>query len=183
MGITIFFSGQLKNEESFQQLMQTALAHAEEKEWPYHYVEEESDSIFYVKNDEVVEYNGPTRGMLIQPHKDAETLRLIFDNKLYLHSFIKTQFAPIQTHVEVIDFLRTIESRFENFKVMDEGEYYETDDLELLRQKLNQLSGLINKTEKLIENKLGFKVRKNVRISVKPKQKNRLSNEDKFNCN
>ena len=183
MGITIFFSGQLKDEESFQQLMQAALAHAEEKEWPYRYVERESDSIFYIKNDEVVEYNGPTRGLIINPHEGAETLRLIFNNELCLDSFIKTQFAPIQTHVDVVDFLRSIEPLFENFKVMDEGEYYETNDIELLRQKLNQLSGSINLFEKNIEKKLGYKVQKGAKISVKPKQKNRFPREDKFGSN
>jgi hypothetical protein len=59
-------------------------------------------------------------------HEDCEPLRLEFDRDLYVQEWVKTQFAGVPIHLEVIRLLRDLQQFFETFKVADEGEYWET---------------------------------------------------------
>ena len=71
----------------------------------------------------------------------------------------KTQFAAIETHVWIIGLLRYLKKRYlSNLEVKDEGDYWETEDLEKLREKkhflqgmINQMAGALSETEPLPE--------------------------------
>ena len=57
----------------------------------------------------------------------------------------KTQFADIETHVWIIGLLRYLKKRYlSNLEVKDEGEYWDTEDLEKLREKKQFLQGMID---------------------------------------
>jgi hypothetical protein len=84
------------------------------------------------------------KGLRIHPHDDSETLRLEFDNELYVQDFIKTQFAPIDVHVQVSQLLHLLNPYFADFKVEDEGEYFETGDLPLLARHRGTVQEVLN---------------------------------------
>jgi hypothetical protein len=48
------------------------------------------------------------------------------DRDLYVEEFTKTQFAGVQTHLSVLESLRTIRPFFRHLQVEDEGEFWET---------------------------------------------------------
>lgn len=54
-----------------------------------------------------------------------------------MQEFCKTQFADISVHVLIIDLLKQIEPYFDNLIVEDEGEYWETSDVNLLQQHID----------------------------------------------
>ncbi len=96
-----------------------------------------------VRDGEDWNYVGPVRGIVLYPHADCDPVRLEFDRDLYIQEFTKTQFAGVQTHLSVLELLKAIEPFFQNLKVEDEGEYWETEDIQLLAEHLSSVQKVI----------------------------------------
>ena len=111
------------------------------------------------------------KGIQITPHPDSEPLALFFDRDGYLRSpmsmlmmlegsleperawvSMKTQFSSPDTHVWVIGLLKYLKKHYiPDLEVSDESGYWDTgnrakleEDMALLDDKLNQLSGEIS---------------------------------------
>jgi hypothetical protein len=82
------------------------------------------------------DYVSDVKGIRLDLHPDSEPLFLEFDRDLYVQEWIKTQFAGADIHALVIRFLRRVEPLFLSVKVTDEAEFWENNDLELLRHNL-----------------------------------------------
>ncbi len=65
-----------------------------------------------------------------------------------MQQYCKTQFADVSVHLLVIDLLRQVEPFFHNFQVVDEGEYWETGDINNLQQHLDYCFRAIADTKK-----------------------------------
>ncbi|WP_278352432.1 hypothetical protein [Chryseobacterium gleum] len=126
MGITIHFEGRLKNEESYNTLVKKVIEFSSFQEWDYFQFENESVTLKRVKDEENVNYEGPTKGVHIQPHENSEPLIFEFDKDLYIQEFCKTQFASTEIHIKIIELLEILKEYFECLTVVDEGEYWET---------------------------------------------------------
>jgi hypothetical protein len=119
-----------------------------------------------------VDLNTRWRGLIIQPHPESESLVMMFDpqtgrlmmlmdvpggHSLSYDLFIKTQFAPIETHVAVCEVLHRLQDEFgsHHLHVSDEGDYYATGDLATLRQKRDLIDEALTNPE-LIARKLSY---------------------------
>jgi len=109
----------------------------------------------------------PIRGITLYPHEKCEPLSITFSKEGYLTSSItmvlaaenrvkpeefwqtvKTQFAPIDTHIVIIKLLRFIKSRYiSNLEVVDEGCYWQSDDIGELEKRLNAVAKAIDTFE------------------------------------
>lgn len=134
MGITIHFEGNLMDEKSYNSLIEKVIEFSKYYEWDYFLFENETKTLERVKNDEVCEYVGYTKGIQLQPHENSEPLILEFDNLLYVQEFCKTQFSDIDTHLKVIELFHLIKNEFENLTIFDEGEFWKTNDVNLLQK-------------------------------------------------
>lgn len=134
MGVTIHFEGKLRSTEGLAALR--LLARTWAASWSCEAVDlgAPKKKLSRMVNDAELEYEGPVAGVQLQPHPDAEPLMLEFDDQLIVQDYCKTQFAPIETHVEIIRFLREAEPHFEWLEVFDEGGYWETSDMAGLRK-------------------------------------------------
>jgi len=152
VGVTVHYEGGLKSEEAYETLIASAIAFASEMEWPLTKIEENEVTLQRVKDEEDWDYIGPVKGVEILPHEECDPFRLEFDNNLYIQEYVKTQFAPVQIHVLLIDFLRKHNELFENMQIIDEGEYLETNDIEVLEKHIKacdkQLTDYLSKPEK-----------------------------------
>jgi len=134
VGVTLHFEGRLNNADSLRRVISDAMAFAACEGWTTSAVHEVSVTLRRVQNERDIEYRGPVEGVVVFPHSDAEPLRLEFDRTLYVQDWIKTQFAPVDIHVRIVELLRSLKSEFEWFRVDDEGEYWETSDLQCLTE-------------------------------------------------
>lgn len=105
-------------------------------EWSFSVISEQKVKLERVRDEDDWDYIDPVRGIEIFPHEACEPFRLEFDKDLYIQEFTKTQFAPVQIHVLLADFIHKNQSLFEFIEVIDEGEYFETNDLELLKKHI-----------------------------------------------
>lgn len=133
MGVTIHFEGQLKSDSEFDTLMEIANDFAEHYQLPYSFFKEKSKKLDRVKDEKDWDYIGPTKGIKIQPDVNSDPLWLEFDKDNYLQEYCKTQFSDTYTHLIIVDLLRKIEPFFKELLVFDEGEFWDTEDEELLK--------------------------------------------------
>lgn len=147
MGVTIHFEGKLKSADALAQVIAIVEHFAAEENWPASRFKEASKVLERMDGEEEWNYEGPTQGIIIQP-ENTEPFILEFDNALYVQEYCKTQFAPIETHIQLIEILRAIEPYFGDLEVIDEGEYWNTDDAELLRKNIKDCFKAIEKAKK-----------------------------------
>lgn len=151
MGVTIHFEGRLISDNAFQEVMAISKQFAESNDMEYSFIREDNKILYRVKDEKDWNYEGLTKGIKIQPSPDSDPLWLEFDKDNYVQDFCKTQFADIQVHLQIIELFRLLEGRFETFFVEDEGEYWETRNIELLQKHINACFAAID--EATSENK------------------------------
>ena len=83
MGVTIHFEGTLRDEAAFEHVIRSARTRAVQEGWKSEVIAEDIATLWRVRNEEDCEYTGPTRGILLYPHENAEPLRLEFDRDLF----------------------------------------------------------------------------------------------------
>ena len=148
MGVTIHFEGQLSSPEYFDKIIETAKGFAESNELDYFLFKEDNKLLQRVKDEQDWDYEGPTKGIQIQPDENSDPLILEFDENSYLQDYCKTQFADVSVHILVISLLKEIEPYFDSLSVFDEGEYWETSDINNLQQHIDNCFQAIEDAKK-----------------------------------
>ncbi len=163
MGVSIHYSGQLKNPSLLPTLVEEVIDICKIFNWPYH--------CFYNKypNDRFESAdNGNDYGLLFTP-KNCEIVSLVFDAAGFIYApwlkqfftdksfayliHTKTQFAGAEVHTQVIELLDYLNKKyFQCFELIDEGEYWEKRDKNLLKGKINFLGDKINMLADGLEN-------------------------------
>ncbi len=144
MGITIHFEGRLKNEFAFEEVVSLASRFSEQRGWPCVGIDKEQVQLNRVRDEKDWDYQGPVKGLEIQPHENSEPFRLEFDKNFYIQEYTKTQFAPTEVHVQLIELLRQLQPYFEHLEIVDEGEYFETADVETLEKHMHRCFELLD---------------------------------------
>ena len=151
MGVTIHFEGKLKSQDDYQKVIDTAKQFSVANDLTFSLFENPDKLLERVKDEMDWDYHGTTKGIVINPDKNCEPLNIEFDKDLYIQEYCKTQFSDISVHILIVDFLRQIESYFDDFKVDDEGEYWDTSEITILRKHFD------NSFVKIEEEKQGNK--------------------------
>lgn len=149
MGVTIHFEGQLKDGNAFSNCMEKVREFAEQLKVELYDISSTSTTLSRVKDEKDWDYTGPTKGVELYPHEACEPLRFEFDENLYIQEYVKTQFAPQEIHKKIIELFHSLEAEFETLDICDEGEYWETSNMEILEGHIyncaNALADLIEK--------------------------------------
>jgi hypothetical protein len=135
MGTTIYFEGGLASIEQYEKLIHTVMVFAEEHNLPFLLFGVNPDPLGTVPFQPKESWLCPIQGIFLQPDVHSDPLVLEFDADLKMKNRCSTQFANITVHLLVIELLRRIQPLFENFSVVDESEYWEKGDLQLLQKK------------------------------------------------
>lgn len=157
MGITIHYKGKLNSPDLIDPFCEEMEDIARSMEWEYNRFD------FDISKDEI-----PLKGLIIKPHKSVEPLQIMFDqsgnlrnsflvkwledeNGSTFFNHIKTQFAPIDIHIAVIKLLKYLQQKYmENLEVWDEGNYWQTGNRELLKEKLEFLNAAMDRLEDVL---------------------------------
>ena len=134
MGVTIHYEGQLTGEAAYQGLVGLVSSMAEAEGWSTESIASGKVTLQRVRDDGDWDYTGPVKGIVVYLHEDCDPVRLEFDGDLYLQEFTKTQFAGVRVHVDVLKLLKAIQPFFHNLNIEDEGEWWETEDTQILTE-------------------------------------------------
>ncbi len=130
--------------KAFAALVRRVEETAKAKTWLTEKFENNEITLLRVRaNEEGWDYTGPTKGIVLYLHENCDPVRFEFDRDLYIQEFVKTQFAGVPAHLELISLLRDIQHFFEDFKVEDEGEYWETGDELVLAEHMRRCDEVI----------------------------------------
>jgi hypothetical protein len=144
MGVTIHFDGELLDEDAFRSLVSTASAFANRQTWLTEPIESDQTTLLRVRdNEEEWDYIGPVKGIVLYPGEDCDPVRLEFDEDLYVQEYTKTQFAGVDTHIKVVELLKSLTPFFRKLRVQDEGEYWETADVRTLTEHMRTVQEII----------------------------------------
>lgn len=178
MGITIHYKGKIRKMNLIDELCDELIDIAKTMNW-------KSSDLIFDKEDKI-------KGVSIILHEKSESLDFFFNiddgglrnimnvitKEAYNPNepewaFIKTQFAPPEVHATVVKLLKYIKKKYiPNLKVNDEGDYWETGDIKILKEKLKFLSNKIDLCAKTFESMpLKFdKILKKINIKGKEKE-------------
>lgn len=129
MGVTIHYSGQVKSLDQVQALSAFAEKLAMDLHWRFDHIRTDEEPY-------------PV-GFVAYPHEDCEPLRFEFGQDRTVRSWVKTQFAGPEVHVDVVSFLKQIRPLIGRLGVRDEGEYWETGSHEKLRDHFETINRII----------------------------------------
>ncbi|MBY0551430.1 MAG: hypothetical protein K2W95_29385 [Candidatus Obscuribacterales bacterium] len=129
MGVTIHFEGKLHGVESIDAVRDIAMKFALKEGWSYTLLDASSTG-------DAVRHAGSV-GIVLQPFPLCEPLRLEFDDQLETQGWVKTQFAHPTVHMSIVNLLRSLQGSFEVFEVSDEGQYWNTENEDVLRDQLS----------------------------------------------
>lgn len=169
MGLTIHYRGCFKKEASLKEMIEEVEDISKIYNWDYHIFE----NAFPKNSFDESTHDGKLYGICFTP-PGSETVCLSFlsngkmsgpvqlqlygnsknkkEQAFLYHLFVKTQFAGSEIHMLLIHLLKYLNTKyFSNFKVDDEGHYWETENKELLRDTFKQYTGLLNSFSSLLE--------------------------------
>jgi hypothetical protein len=161
MGLTIFYSGRFNPESSLTEMIEEVKDICEVQKWDYHIFEREFPALPFPE-----EYDGEIYGICFTPPK-SETVSLEFlsngrmsgshllhlwedsdneEHKQFIYMpFTKTQFAGYEVHALIVEIFRYVSKKYLlDFKMTDEGDYWETNDMEVLKERFRVYESLID---------------------------------------
>lgn len=176
MGIAISYRGRLKSVDLIESFCEELIKIAELMGWDYNVLDEDFSKPTDARIDatenrcEIVGHLA-IKGINLNIHEKCSSLSFFFDSDGILrdllqmveprvvegdglpYTFLKTQSAPLEVHMTVVKLLRFLGSKyFETFEVSDEGQYWETGDAALLKEKMDFLAGKMDIVAHALEN-------------------------------
>lgn len=153
MGLTIHYSGMLRNPNQIHDLVTEAIDISKSMRWTYDLIDPIPDI--------------PIQGVLVAPEK-SEPLWLTFHKEGFMCSpllysyvqeatgesisaeaenwlFTKTQYAGVEAHMAMIRFMRYLsEKYFEHFEMHDESQFWETNDEAICRKRFGEYERIMD---------------------------------------
>ena len=166
MGLTINYKGKIKSKTILPELIAEVKDIAVSMGWEYDIFSKN----FFPENVDDESYDGELYGMCFSPPK-CEPVWISFlsnermsgplflafrsdenpkgESKYLYNLFTKTQFAGVAIHKSIVELFRYLNGKgyFAEFSMIDEGEYWETQDEALLEANFEKLTRIIDDVE------------------------------------
>jgi hypothetical protein len=162
MGLSVSYSGQIKNAESLPLLVEEVKDISEIYGWKYSVYEtyfpnntlDEKESFekiygicFTPTNSETVDIAFLSNGIMVNPNG----VKFFADSKNELqryciyNNFVKTQYAGVFIHQLIINLFKYLNNKyFEQFNMSDDSHYWETGDENILRENFKEYDALLD---------------------------------------
>ncbi len=163
MGVSLHYSGQLKDAALLPLLIEEVEDIAKILDWTYTiFLREYPNNQFETiasENDYGIMVSAAGCEPVVfvfdyEGHIYAPWLKQYFTERFYIYNIsTKTQFAGADIHVKVIELMRHLNKKyFNNFTMIDEGEYWETGDRKIVEEKISFLDSKIKGLASGIQN-------------------------------
>jgi hypothetical protein len=136
MGITIHYRGRLGPKVRPKELYILASLICKEKGWEITGLAETDGAALLQHPEEEIPYNGKLATFAIHPHENCEPLTFQITADGYFKNWCKTQFAPLEVHMGIVDLFNQVRIKFGELVIQDEGGYWETRDAKALEDRI-----------------------------------------------
>jgi len=150
MGLTIYYSGRIKDCNKLRQMIEEVEDIAVLKGWDYYIFEDEFKDnkfqgemvnqnlygiYFSPPGSEPIQFTLASNGRLCSILEFGTNNNIQKERKIFYTIFSKTQYAGAEVHKVIIDLIRYISVKyFSEFKLTDESHYWETNDENILKE-------------------------------------------------
>lgn len=178
MGLSIHYRGQIRNYVLIEDLINECEDICKSLDWDYHIREKKSNANndVHLSNPDFINYTmEDLKGISFTP-KESETVSLVFfpsgilcspiklmyndsaiNNLMVETVSVKTQYAGIDLHVTVLKLLEYFKDKyFSFFELSDEGMYWETKDLAVLKSQFARYDFIVNSMRDAVKNFKAF---------------------------
>ncbi|MBL7814113.1 MAG: hypothetical protein JNL70_03830 [Saprospiraceae bacterium] len=181
MGVTIHYRGKLKSPELIPDIVHEVEEICLSNNWSFRLINDPSEGqkvvargdIFVSESIEpefgfdIDEHLDKLRGITFEPHKESETVTFLFDTEGVMHSlfpdffskakypwsFVKTQYAGVETHIRIINLMRYLKKKyFSKFEIRDEGGYYPYGNEAELQERFDYLNNAMATVHDIFDN-------------------------------
>lgn len=162
MGLSFHYSGKIKDKEKLPELIEEVKTLAQSHDWKYEvyntgFAQAPADDEDIKHKLYGISFTPPgceeVDICFLKNGKMSNLVNLIFwsqpkntDEAEYLYMMsVKTQYAGLEVHAVIIDFFRYISTKYLNgFKLNDEGQYWETNDKNVLKEQFDKYNMIID---------------------------------------
>jgi len=147
MGLSIHYSGKIKDTGQIPLLIEEVLDVCTVFNWDYQIIDDESLTgiSFTPPGCETLSLSFLPDGQL------ASWIRLLYDIEPATVISVKTQFAGMDVHKTIIKLLQYLSTKyFSRFDLQDEGGYWETGDEMVLARQFDIYDGLLTKVQETL---------------------------------
>lgn len=150
MGVIIGYKGKIKDKALVDPFIKNVEEYARKHKWECQLFFEKEMTL---KRDgpadengewESWNYTGPVTILRLMCHPQCDPLCFEIGEDLIFSDFVKTQFAPVDIHIAIIELLQRVQPFLSELEVEDEGEYWETRDRSVLEQYIHGSFQMIN---------------------------------------
>jgi hypothetical protein len=149
MGLSIHYNGKIKDTNLISSITEEVKEICESLQWNYTLIGDDKVKgiCFGPENCEPIFITFIKDGRLVCPislqHKIESSTTIS----------VKTQYAGIDTHVAIIKLLKYLNTKyFSHFEILDEGDFWETEDENVLRSRFEDYESALNKLTTVLEN-------------------------------
>jgi hypothetical protein len=136
MGITIHYHGRLGQKVRPKEAYILASLISKEKGWEITGLAETEGAALLEHPDGESAYDGKLNTFAITPHEHCERLTFQITEDGYFKNWCKTQFAPLEIHMGIVDLFSQLKIKFGELVIQDEGAYWETRDAKVLEERI-----------------------------------------------
>ena len=137
MCITIHFHGRVNTKLKLREVWIYASLICKEKGWEITDLSESNGTRTLAQHDgEEISYTGRLSSFTIEPHEHCEPLIFQITEEGYFRNWCKTQFAPQEIHIGIVDFFQQMKLKLSELVIQDEGGYWELRDAEVLEERI-----------------------------------------------
>lgn len=146
MGITIHYQGRLNPRVKIKEFHGLTKVLCLENRWTITDLEETTGKLQWSVQGASMPYEGKINEFIILPHNHCEPLNFQIGGNGFFQDRCKTQFAPVEIHVQIVRFFEDLKVKLVEMLIKDEGGYWETRDLARLKHNLDTCFSAIEKT-------------------------------------
>jgi hypothetical protein len=136
MGITIHYHGRVNPKVRTKEFYLFAGFVCKEKGWAVSDLIETDGKAMLPHPDGDIPYTGKLSTFRIDPHEHCEPITFQITAEGYFKNWCKTQFAPLEIHMGIVDLFSQCKIKFSELVIQDEGGYWETRDAEALEERI-----------------------------------------------
>lgn len=138
MGITIHYRGRISPKSPARQFYILAGLICKEKGWAISDLMETNGPAVLIQMDGEIPYEGKLLSFSIDPHEHCEPLNFQITGEGYFKNWCKTQFAPMDIHMGIVDLFDQVKIKLSELVIQDEGGYWEFRDARVLEERIVQ---------------------------------------------
>jgi hypothetical protein len=134
MGVTIHYRGRVNPQLKVKEFYIYAGLICKEKQWKITDLIESDGKTSLMNQEEEIPYEGKLYTFAIEMHEHCEPLFFQITKDGYFKNWCKTQFAPLEIHMGVVDFFEQSRKKLSELVIQDEGGYWESRNAEALEE-------------------------------------------------